>query len=153
MVRLDWSAAQKLAPGSVLHRVELPAVTMTQLAFYCAAVRVTDPIHYDRDFALRSGFPDAVVNGSLRMAWLTQALADMIDAPDYIASLKCAHRAAMFVGQSIAFEVRTTAAAEAGDGGCLLPCEVLGRVGDKVIDHAEGVLFLGRRESSVLRAG
>lgn len=142
--RLDWHDAQNLAAGTVLGLINLPAVTMTQLVYYCAAARVTDPIHYDRDFARRAGFPDAVVNGSLRIAWLTQAMSDFVEPPDFVSSLRCAHRGPMYVGQALSLEVRVTAPAENENEGCVLHCEVIGRLGDTVIDHAEGSLTLAR---------
>lgn len=142
---IDLATAKVLASGEVLRRIALKPVTMTQLAFYCAATRVTDPIHYDRDFARATGFPDVVVNGSLRIAWLTQALADLVAAPDHVAALSCAHRGPLLVGQAMAIEVRATAGATEGEAGWQLPCEVLGNCEGKLIDHAEGALtFVAR---------
>lgn len=137
---IDLAAAKALTAGEVLRQIALKPVTMTQLAFYCAATRVTDPIHYDRDFARRTGFPDAVVNGSLRIAWLTQALADLVAAPDHVSALSCAHRGPLFVGQAMQIEVRAKAGAREAEAGWELPCEVLGSCAGKLIDHAEGAL-------------
>ena len=143
--RLDWHSAQKVTAGTILRRIDLPTVTMTQLVYYCAAARVTDPIHYDRDFARRAGFPDVVVNGSLRIAWLTQALSDLVEAPDFVSALRCSHRGPMYVGQTLSLEVRVIAPAEKISESRVLPCAVIGRLGDKVIDRAEGALTLFSR--------
>ncbi len=143
--RLGLARARDLRPGEVLHRVALPPVTSTQLAFYCAASRVADPIHYDREFARRFGFRDLVVNGSLRIAWLTRALADLVAPPDYVAQLRCAHRGPMFVGEAIALEVQVSAAAGAAENGFELPCTVTGRVGDTIVDQGDGILLFVQR--------
>jgi acyl dehydratase len=143
--RLNWADAQALSANTVLHRLALPPVTATQLAFYCAAVRVADPIHYDRDFARRFGFSDLVVNGSLRIAWLTHALADLVAAPDYVASLRCSHRGPMFAGDALTLEVRVSDAPRHRDAGCELPCVVDGTVSGRLVDRAEGLLYLARR--------
>lgn len=145
MTPLELTAAKGLAAGAVLRRIDLPPVTMTQLVFYCAATRVTDPIHYDRDFARRNGFPDVIVNGSLRIAWLTQALADLVAAPDYVSALGCAHRGPLFVGQAVRIEVLAAGPAAESEDGWQLPCEVLGSCDGKLIDKADGVLtFAGK---------
>ena len=142
---LDLSAAGALIPGAVLHRVALPAVTCTQLAFYCAAVRVPDPIHYDREFARRFGFADLVVNGSLRISWLTRALTDLVAAPDYLGHIACAHRGPMFVGDALTIEVSVAAPVRGTDAGCELSCEVVGHSGGQLIDRADGVLVFVER--------
>jgi 3-hydroxybutyryl-CoA dehydratase len=142
---LTVAQAQALQPGTLLHRVELPPVTSTQLAFYCAATRVADPIHYDRDFARRFGFRDLVVNGSLRISWLTGALADLVAAPDYVAHISCAHHAPVFVGDAVSLEVQTSGAAETVEGGWELPCQVTASVAGKRVDQAEGRLFFAER--------
>jgi acyl dehydratase len=144
--QITWHEAASLEVGAVLHHVDLPAVTSTQLAFYCAAVKVADPIHYDRDFAMRFGFPNLVVNGSLRISWLTRALADLVSAPDYVSAIKCAHRGPMFAGDAMSLQVVVSAAALATDGGYELPCQVTGKVDGKIVDQADGMLFLGQRQ-------
>ena len=58
-----------LVAQQLIRTCQLAQVSRTQLAFYCAAVGVTDPIHYESTFARQAGFADNVVNGSLRVAW------------------------------------------------------------------------------------
>lgn len=147
MDRLDHASAMALEPGTLLHSVALPAVTATQLAFYCAASRVADPIHYDREFASRHGFRDLVVNGSLRIAWLTRALADLVTAPDYVASLACAHHAPVFAGDVLTLEVRVSAPPRRTDAGCELPCQVTATVDGRRVDQADGVLCFTRAQA------
>ena len=142
---LTFAEVQALPPDALLHRVELPPVTSTQLAFYCATTRVADPIHYDRDFARRFGFRDLVVNGSLRISWLTSALADLVASPDFVAHISCAHQAPVFVGDAVSLEVRASGVAEPVDGGCELPCLVTASVAGKPVDQAQGRLFFASR--------
>jgi acyl dehydratase len=142
--RIDARSAQALAVGTVINSVTLPPTTMTQMVYYCAAARVTDPIHFDRDYARAHGFPDAIVNGSLRVAWLAQILCDVVESPNRVADLKCAHQGLVLVGQTVRIEARTTGAAQACEGGWLLPCTVETSVESNILDRADGQLFLAQ---------
>jgi acyl dehydratase len=139
--RLSWAAAGDLRPGDLLACVEAPPVTMTQLAFYCGAVGVTDPIHYDREFAKRMGFPDAVVNGSLRVAWLAQAVTNLIAEPDRLDRLQCSHRGMMVVGQAPRIEIRFKEQRRHDDH-IVLVCTVENHVESAVVDVADAEILL-----------
>ncbi|GAA4326922.1 hypothetical protein GCM10023144_10990 [Pigmentiphaga soli] len=139
--RLDLSAARSLKAGEVMRRLALPPVTMTQIVYYCAAARITDPIHFDRDYARTHGFPDAIVNGSLRVAWLAQILCDLVASPNRLADLRCTHSGLLRLGQPAQIEARASGGLEACEGGWLLPCEAETTVDSKVLDRAEGKLF------------
>ena len=91
--------------GEVIHRHARGPATLSQLAYYCAAVGVVDPIHYDRLFAREAGFPDAVVNGSLRIAWMSQVLADFAGPEGRLVRLRCNHRGLLLVGQPMVTEL------------------------------------------------
>lgn len=91
--------------GEVVYRHLRRPATLTQLAYYCAAVGVVDPIHYDRLFAREAGFPDAVVNGSLRIAWMSQVLVDFSGPEGRLVQLRCNHRGLLLVGQSMVTEL------------------------------------------------
>ena len=84
---------------------EIPAVTMTQTSYYCAAVGVRDPIHYDHEFARQAGFSGAVVNGSLRRAWLCYLAEAMAGERWRVDSVRCEHRGLLAVGAEIAVTV------------------------------------------------
>ena len=139
--RLSWKAVGELRPGDLLDCVEAPPVTMTQLAFYCGAVGVTDPIHYDREFARRAGFPDAVVNGSLRVAWLAQAVTNLLAEHDQLGSLQCSHRGMMIVGQAPRIEIRFKELRRHDDH-VLVRCTIENRVGSALVDVAEAEIRL-----------
>lgn len=130
-----------LQSGDLLHVVEVPRVTMTQLAFYCAATGVTDPIHFDRRFARETGFADAVVNGSLRGAWLAHAASGLVAAPHHLARLECSHRGVMLVGQSAHIEVRFDRLQQADDH-ALLCCTMESRVDAALVDVGQAQLRL-----------
>ncbi len=144
---LTLNEVKALATGSRLRSVELRPTTMTQLVFYCAATRVTDPIHFDREFARGQGFADVIVNGSLRIAWLTQALADLVGAPDFVSALHCAHRGPLHVGEPLHIEVFTSGLAVAVEEGWQLPCALVGRSSGKIIDQGEGALTFVNRSN------
>ena len=148
--RLSWQTVGTLRPGDLLGCVEAPPVTMTQLAFYCGAVGVTDPIHYDREFARRAGFADAVVNGSLRVAWLAQAVTNLLAEHDQLSSLQCTHRGMMTVGQAARIEIRFKEQRQHDDH-VLLRCTVENHVGSALVDIAEAEIRLS--SSAATQAG
>lgn len=106
LARLQTDELSALAPEQLVRTCLLPQVTMTQLAFYCAAAGVTDPIHYDRAFARQAGFADAVVNGSLRVAWMAQALHELVLPHGWLSRLQCSHRGLMLAGETPSIEIR-----------------------------------------------
>lgn len=137
---MNRTAAEAASAGDVLLRLALPPVTMTQLVFYCGAAGVTDPIHFDREFAKRFGFPDCVVNGSLRVAWMAEAAASTVRAPDHLAELSCSHLKPMHVAGAGAIEMRLRERRSSPDGAILLACDIEIRVGEDVVDRADAVL-------------
>lgn len=139
---LDSGRLAAAKPGDVLATISLPAVTMTQLAFYCAAIGVPDPIHYDREFAKRSGFQDAIVNGSLRVAWMAQILADLVPLPGLLARLVCSHRAPLHVGDAPAYQVILARFHEEQDRTAVAEVRVECRVADRLCDVGEASLRL-----------
>jgi acyl dehydratase len=146
---LDIQRIGRCQPGDVLDVITLPAVTMTKLAFYCAASGVTDPIHYDREFARRAGFADAVVNGSLRVAWMAQVLNDMLASTDLLQRLACSHRGMMLVGEAPSYEVRYRSHTRAADDACQVEVEVNATVAGQTRDIGEATLRLTDNDASL----
>ena len=67
--------------GSQVVEKRFPAITRHRLALYCGASGDHNPIHVDLDFAKAAGFPDVFAHGMLAMAWLGQAVTDVL-APE-----------------------------------------------------------------------
>ena len=150
---LPASARHALAhgePGTLVHSVMLAPVTITQLAFYCACVGVTDPIHYDRSFARAAGFGDAVVNGSLRVAWMGQVLHDWLQSPAGLHRLQCEHRGVMLVGAAPCIEVRLAGTGDRGSAAQPGERDVELRTldGDRLCDRGTATLRLPRADPS-----
>lgn len=61
----------------IVHK-EFPPITRHRLALYCGASGDHNPIHVDLDFAKKAGFPDVFAHGMLVMAYLGQALTDVV---------------------------------------------------------------------------
>lgn len=87
-------------PGTRVAHLRWPGVTRTQLAYYCAATGVTDPIHYDRVAAADHGFADVVVNGSFRLGMAELAVATLWPAA-VVVELTCRHRGALLVARPV----------------------------------------------------
>lgn len=64
----------------IVHK-EFPPITRHRLALYCGASGDHNPIHVDLDFAKQAGFPDVFSHGMLVMAYLGQALTDVVPSP------------------------------------------------------------------------
>ena len=126
MIDAPLTAARVLAAqaGDVLGTATLPPVSSTQLAFYCAASGVTDPIHFDREFARRAGFTDLVVNGSLRVAWMAQALSSLVEARGMLVGLSCSHRGMMLAGDAPCIQARYAGHEQEPDGALLVRLQV-----------------------------
>ena len=65
------------AGDRIVHKV-FPPITRHTLALYCGASGDHNPIHVDIDFAKAAGFPDVFAHGMLAMAYLGQALTDVV---------------------------------------------------------------------------
>ncbi len=65
------------AGDRIVHKV-FPPITRHTLALYCGASGDHNPIHVDIDFAKAAGFPDVFAHGMLVMAYLGQALTDVV---------------------------------------------------------------------------
>src|SRR5690606_27729938 len=105
------AGAAELAPGRRLGRVSWPGVTRTQLAYYCAAAGVVDPIHYDLRTAAAHGFADVVVNGSYRSGAAEWALR-LLWPETTVEEFDCRHRAPLLAAQP--FEATVDLVAVAG---------------------------------------
>lgn len=141
---LDWNTLEKLRPGQIVETVEWARLSVTQLAFYCAATGVTDPIHYDRDFAKQVGFPDIPANGSIRVAWVTESLSRLIASPNHVVWVKCSHRGPVFVGQQERVEIVFKSVDDETKQSRLATFDLTGKVEDKVVDIAQGAVRLRR---------
>src|SRR4030088_1084567 len=68
----------EIAVGADLPPFTAPPLSRLTLALYCGASGDHNPIHVDIDFAKAAGFPDVFSHGMLVMAYLGQALTDVI---------------------------------------------------------------------------
>lgn len=108
---------EDVIPGLELPPLQRPPLTTTQLVLYCGAAGVFDPIHFDIDAARAAGFPELVVNGSLRVAFLAQLLTRWMGADGFVRKLTCRHRGLVLRGDVVTSRgrvVRTIVEAEAG---------------------------------------
>ena len=60
-----------------------------------------DPIHYDTDYARKRRFPDAIVNGRLKVAWLMQLMTRWIGDEGKLKKLGCQHRGMDIIGDTV----------------------------------------------------
>ena len=77
--------SNEIAVGDRLVNKTFPPISRHTLALYCGASGDHNPIHVDLDFAKKAGFDDVFAHGMLVMAYLGQALTDVV-APSAIRS-------------------------------------------------------------------
>ena len=92
-----------LSVGAPTPQKEFPPITRHRLALYCGASGDHNPIHVDLDFAKKAGFPDVFSHGMLVMAWLGQALTDVV-APSRIRSFSTRFAAITQLGAKLTCE-------------------------------------------------
>ncbi|MFA5632489.1 MAG: MaoC/PaaZ C-terminal domain-containing protein [Porticoccaceae bacterium] len=64
----------KIAVGTLIDKVTLPAIDHTALMNYAKASGDYAPVHLDTDYARSMGFPDVIAHGLLTMAYLGRAV-------------------------------------------------------------------------------
>lgn len=80
-----------------------PPITRHTLALYCGASGDPNPIHVDIDFAKSAGFPDVFAHGMLIMAYVGQALTDVVP-PHHIRHFSSRFTAITEVGSCLTCE-------------------------------------------------
>jgi acyl dehydratase len=75
---MNLQVAKSPTVGDRLVYKRFPPISRHQLALYCGASGDHNPIHVDLDFAQKAGFDDVFVHGMLVMAYLGQALTDVV---------------------------------------------------------------------------
>ncbi|HEX78992.1 MAG TPA: acyl dehydratase [Dehalococcoidia bacterium] len=75
--------------------------TTTQLVMWAGASGDHNPIHYDKDFALKQGLPGVIVHGQLSGAFLGQMLTDWIGERGYLKKLSISYKGMNLPGETI----------------------------------------------------
>jgi len=60
-----------------------------------------DPIHYDKEYAIKRRFSSAVVNGRLKVAWLIQLMTNWIGDDGVLKKVGCQHRRTDIIGDPV----------------------------------------------------
>ena len=76
--------------------MEIPSLvkhpTTRQLVQYAGASGDFYEIHYDKDFAMKSGLPGVIIHGALKSALLAQIITDWIGPEGTLKKLGCQYR-------------------------------------------------------------
>ncbi len=75
---MSEAANRRPAIGERIVHKQFPPISRHTLALYCGASGDHNPMHVDLDFAKAAGFPDVFAHGMLVMAYLGQALTDVV---------------------------------------------------------------------------
>lgn len=89
--------------GDKLVAKTFPPITRHTLALYCGASGDHNPMHVDIDFAKKAGFPDVFAQGMLAMAYMGQALTDVV-APGHIRNFSTRFNAITQLGATLTCE-------------------------------------------------
>ena len=63
-----------------------------QLVQWAGASGDLNPLHYDKDFAVSLGFPDVIIHGRLKAAFLGQLMTDWVGDKGKLKKLSCNYR-------------------------------------------------------------
>jgi hydroxyacyl-ACP dehydratase HTD2-like protein with hotdog domain len=92
--------------------MEIPALVketyVRQSAEWAAASGDYDPMHYDREYAKKRGFPDAVVNGRLLVSFLIQMLTNWMGTGGFLKKIECQLRGANIIDKPITCKGQVT---------------------------------------------
>ena len=97
--------SKQLTYEDIKEGMEIPSLvkeTSTRMsAEWAGASGDYDPIHYDTDYARKRRFPDAVVNGRLKVAWLIQMMISWIGDEGKLKKIGCQHRGMDIIGDPV----------------------------------------------------
>jgi len=98
-------SAKQLKYKDVKIGMEIPSLVIEtssrMSAEWAGASGDYDPIHYDREYAKKRRFPDAVVNGRLKVAWLIQLMTNWIGDDGVLKKLGCRHKGVDIIGETV----------------------------------------------------
>ena len=95
--QLYWEDVQEQMEIPTL--VKLP--TIRQLVQYAGASGDFYEIHYDKDYAQRTGLPGPILHGALKNAFLGQLITDWIGEHGTLKTLSCQYRGMDFPGDTL----------------------------------------------------
>ena len=75
--------------------------TTTQLVMWAGASGDYNPIHYDKDYALKQGLPGVIVHGQLAGAFLGQMLTDWIGDKGCLKRLSLSYKGMNLPGETL----------------------------------------------------
>ena len=90
---------------------------------FSAAVENFEKLHHNAQWCKENGFPDMLVNGPLRQAYLASLLTEWIGESGFLKKLACSHRGMDLPGNTLTAKGRVTRKYEK-DGLGLVECEV-----------------------------
>ena len=121
--------------------------TTQQLVQWAAASGDFYQIHYDKDFATRTGLDGVIVHGALKHAWLCDLLYRLVAPAGRVKRVTCSYRGMDVPEQSFTLRGRVTKKFREGDEGCL-EIEIWGENADgKKTTPGSGIVTLPLRAS------
>lgn len=101
---------------------ELPPLEITpdtrQLVMYAGASGDFQPIHYDKDVALKAGHDSVIIQGALKSAWLAQVVTDWIGDSGWMREFSVQYRGVDYIGKKTC-RGRVTGKRIEGDAGLI----------------------------------
>ena len=89
----------------VTEGMEIPSLvkhpTTQQLVKWAGASGDYNQIHYDKDFALKSGLPGVVVHGVLTFSFMAQMITDWIGDKGTLKKLGCSYKGFLMPGEDL----------------------------------------------------
>ncbi len=108
-----------IKPGQPLPSLEKGPVKVRHLAMFASATAEFVDIHYDKDYALRMGLPDIIIQGLYKTATIAQMLQNWLGENQTIERLNVRH-----VGMDVAGNTLTAGGVVKSVDGHKIVCDV-----------------------------
>ena len=82
--------------------------TTEQLVRWAGASGDYNPIHYDKDFAIKQGLPGVIVHGQLVGAFLGQLMTDWVGEQGALRKLSCSYKGMNYPGEVVTVRGKVT---------------------------------------------
>lgn len=136
-------ATGSAAIGAVLPEWTLPPVEREKIAEFVQATNDPNPVHVDREYANRSGFPDVIASGGMTQAWVGQFLMRLVGVR-HVRQMSVQLRTPVFPGDVVT--CTGTVSARVDDR---LSCDLVATKQDgSVVAHGTAVLLVAEEPSA-----
>jgi len=110
-----------------------PRISHVDIAWACVATSDANPLHLDREFAVRQrGYQDVLVPGTMLVGWIGEYLAEWAGSPERVLRWQVRFTAPVWPNEQVTLRGRELARIE-DEEGTLVSCEVIAATAEEKI--------------------